>query len=113
MEEEVKGLMQDSIDKNPRQVRKDRATEIVELTEMESGRAVEDARYNVKDLKRKQNSALDLSPDNVTSIFRVSDFDAKRFVVNEKTSLADIRNGEIALELIEKRYKELFGKEKS
>lgn len=106
------GLLQGAIDRNPRQVRADRAAEIVELTEMEFGRAVEDARYKVKNLERKQNGQLDLSPDNTTSIFRVSDFDVKAFVAGEKDFLRDLRDAQIELELIEKRYQELFGKPK-
>lgn len=109
-EEEVfGGKFIESLKRNNKQIRDDRATAIAEDAQLIYKREVEDLELQIKRIKRDQENMLDLSPANAQSLVLASDFDAKDYVVKDLKLGVDIRNLEIKLEIAKKRYQYLFG----
>lgn len=111
MEELKKGAFIDSLKRNNKQIRDDRAQAIVEDAQMIYKRAIEDLQTKIKRTKREQDGMLDLSPESATSLKLASDFDAVAYVSKDQELALLIRNDEIKLELAKARYKYLFGEE--
>ncbi len=106
--ENMKGAFVDSLVRNNKKIREDRAIAIAEAAQMIYKREVEDTELKIKQLKREREAMLDLSPTNADSLVLASDFDAKVFVEKDiKLGLA-IRNLEITLEIAKSRYNHLF-----
>jgi hypothetical protein len=109
--EEIKGAFQESLLRNNKKIRADRAESIVEDAETIYKRKVEDLRLSIKRKTRDRENMLDLSPDTAMSLKVASDFDAIDYVEKDAKLSLDIRNESIKLELAIVRYKHLFGKE--
>lgn len=103
------GAFVESLTRNNRQIKGDRALAIAEDTEVSYKRAVEDLEREVKLMKRKQAGMLDLSGDNAMSLKPVNDFDPDEFMTKDLALSLLIRNTEIKLELAKTRYNFLFG----
>ena len=109
--QELNGAFKDSLLRNNKKIRADRAESIIEDAETIYKRKVEDLRLSIKRKRRDQDNMLDLSPDTAMSLKVASDFDAIDYV-NKDTELSlAIRNEGIKLELAVARYKYLFGKD--
>lgn len=109
MAEEKKGAFLDSLNRNAKQIRADRAASIGEDAQLLYKRKVEDLQVLVSKLKREQNNKLDMSPNSAMSLILASGFDADEFA-NEDINLGvQIRNAEIKLDIAKKRYIFLFG----
>ena len=107
--QELSGAFKDSLLRNNKKIRADRAESIIEDAETIYKRKVEDLKLSIKRKKRDQENMLDLSPDTAMSLKVASDFDAIDYV-NKDTELAlAIRNDSIKLELAIERYTHLFG----
>jgi len=106
--EEVKGVFIDSLKRNNKQIRDDRALAIAEDTEMLYKRQIEDLGVDLKRLRRERDTMLDLSPVDKQSLILASDFDAKDFVDKDIQVGVQIRNIEIKLEIAIGRYNFLF-----
>ena len=105
---ELKGSFVNSLKRNNKQIRDDRALSIAEDAKMLFKREVEDSATRLKRLKRDLENLLDLSGNETTKIISPSDFIAKDFVANNlKIGLA-IRDEEIKFDILNKRYNELF-----
>jgi len=63
----------------------------------------------LKRMRREQDSQLDLSPDNTTSLILAKDFDEIAFIDNDLDYSIKIREEEIRLKLAQERYTFLFG----
>lgn len=111
MEELVRGAFVESLKRNNRQIKEDRATAIAEDAELLFKRTVEDLETEIKRTKRERDAMLDLSGTSTTNIIAVSDFDAHNFVVKDLELGLKIRNLEIKLEIAKNRYNELFNSE--
>jgi hypothetical protein len=109
MEETKQGAFLDSLKRNNKQIRDDRAKSIAEDAQVLYRREVEDIDLKISRLKRDQENMLDLSPDNAHSLKLASDFDGKDYVAKDLKIGIDIRNLEIALEIAKARYEYLFG----
>ena len=116
MEEELKteeittaGAFIESLKRNNRQIRTDRAEAISEDAEIVYKREVEDLELSIKKMKREQENMLDLSPTNAQSLVLATDFDSKAYVSKDIELGVKIRNAEIKLEIAQKRYSYLFG----
>jgi len=113
MAEEEKALMTgafvDSLKRNNKQIKDDRAEAIVEDAEMAFSRKIQDMERDIKRLVRARDNMLDLSPDNSLSLMLASDFDGEKFASEELKMAMTLRNKEIELELLQNRYKLLFG----
>jgi len=110
MEEiKVAGAFMESLTRNNKQIRADRALAISEDAEMIYKRTIEDLDVKIKRMKREQENMLDLSPDNALSLKLASDFDSNAYVSKDVDLAFKIRNDEIRLELARARYAYLFG----
>ena len=99
----------DSLIRNNRKIRQDRAEAIAEDAEVTFKRAVEDIELSIKKMKRERENMLDLAPDHAMSLIVASDFNAKEFVEKDIELGVKIRNAEITLEIAKRRYNYLFG----
>ncbi len=109
MEEETKGAFLESLVRNNKQIRNDRAQAIGEDTEILFKRMIEDLQLDIKRMKRDQENMLDLSPTNAQSLVLASDFNSTEFVEKDIALGVKIRNAGIKLEIAQKRYTYLFG----
>lgn len=103
------GAFLESLKRNNKQIRNDRAQAIGEDTQLLYKRKVEDLKVNIVRMRREQENMLDLSPTNAMSLMLASDFDSAQFVEKEIELGVKIRNEEIRLEIAENRYQYLFG----
>ena len=113
MNEEIKkeGAFIQSLKRNNKQIRDDRAQAIGEDAELLYKRQVEDLDVGISRMKRDQENMLDLSPENSMSLKLASDFNADEYVKKDLELGVKIRNEEIKLEIAKKRYDYLFGGE--
>jgi len=109
MEEKTKGAFLESLVRNNKQIRNDRAQAIGEDTEILFKRMIEDLQLDIKRMKRDQENMLDLSPTNAQSLVLASDFNSTEFVEKDIALGVKIRNAGIKLEIAQKRYEYLFG----
>lgn len=109
MAEEKTGAFLDSLVRNNKQIRADRAAAIGEDAQLLYKREVEDLDVAVKRMRREQEGMLDMSPENAMSLKLASDFDAKDYVAKDIELAVRIRNAEIKLDLAKTRYTYLFG----
>lgn len=104
----IKGAFVSSLIRNNKKIREDRAIVIAESAEMQYKRYVEDLELKIKQLRRDQDSMLDLSPTDAQSLVLASDFDAGKFVSKDVALGLSIRDAEITLEVAKKQYNRLF-----
>lgn len=108
-EAEVKpGVFMQSLLRNNKQIKEDRAIAIGESAEMIYKRTVEDIEVQIKQLRRGREAALDLSPTTADSLILANNFDSASFVSKDITAGIELRNLEIKLDIARKRYEELF-----
>lgn len=108
-EQEKVGAFVESLKRNNKQIRNDRAQAISEDTEVLYKRSVEDLELSIKKMKREQENMLDLSPTNAQSLVLASDFDSADYVQKDIDLGVKIRNAEIKLGIAKKRNNYLFG----
>ena len=109
MEEVKNGAFIDSLKRNNKQIREDRATAIAEDAETFYRRKVEDIQNNLRKMRRDQENMLDMSPENSMSLKIASDFSGEDYVTKDLELGIKIRNEEIRYEVAKKRYDHLFG----
>ena len=102
------GAFVESLTRNNKQIKEDRAVAIAEDVEILFKREVEDLELQIKKTKRDRELMLDLSPTNATSLILASDFDSKAFIKKDLELGLAIRNLEIRLEIAKQRYNYLF-----
>lgn len=105
----MEGAFVESLQRNNKKIRADRAAAISEDAQMIYKREIEDLEMKIKRLTRERDNLLDLSPTDANSLVLATDFDAKGFVDKDLKIGTDIRNLEILLDIAKKRYKFLFG----
>ena len=105
------GKFKDYLTASFRQIREDRAEGIVDDTEIEYRRDIEDRMRRIRQYDRQRdNLILDLCPVTTTSTQVVpSDFDAVAFKNKDIQIGIDRRNDLIILEIVVDRYESLFG----
>jgi len=109
---EVKqGAFLESLKRNNKKIRDDRAQAIGEDTELIYKRKIEDLDLSIKKMKREQENMLDLSPTTADSLVLASDFNSEEYTRKDIDLGVKIRNAEITLEISKKRYAYLFGEE--
>lgn len=104
------GELEESLIRNAKQIKADRAEQIAEDSELAYGRKIEDLKRDVKRVQRKRRTMLDMSPDNTYSFIRVDAFDAEAFADADMKLGLELRELEIKLEVAESSYSRLFGK---
>ena len=100
-----------SLKRNNAKIREDRAIAIAEDAERLYKRKIEDLRDGIKKMTREREYMLDMSPTDSTSLVMASDFSADNFINKDLDLGLRIRNETIKLEIAEKSFKQLFGKE--
>ena len=105
----ITGAFVDSLKRNNKQIRDDRATAICEDAQIMYRRKVEDLEVKIKRMRRDRDNMLDLSPENALSLKLASDFNSEEYVEKDIQLGVNIRNAEIQLEIATKQYKYLFG----
>ena len=105
----IKGAFAASLTRRNTQIRNDRAIAITEGVELVYKRLVEDLQIELKQLRRDQESALDLSPEVAISLKPAIDINFKQFVETDMKVSLSIRNVEIRLDIARRRYEHLFG----
>lgn len=108
-ETEIQGAFFDSLKRNNKQIRTDRAAAIVEDTELSYKRQIEDLQLLIKKMAREQENMLDLSPTTTQSLVLASDFDSPGYVDKDIELGIKIHNTKRKLEIATKRYEYLFG----
>jgi len=108
-EKESNGAFVNSLRRNNKQIKDDRAATISEDAQMAYQRAIEDLIMDIKRMRRSRENMLDLSPENSFSLMLGKDFDGKKFVEADTRIAVDLRNAEIKLELMQKQFTYLFG----
>ncbi|MBF0469316.1 MAG: hypothetical protein HQK61_10615 [Desulfamplus sp.] len=104
----LSGAFINSLKRNNREIRDDRATAIAEDTELVYKRKIEDLKIKLKKMKREQEYMLDLSPTTTQSLILASDFNCQEYVDKDIDLGIKIRNTEITLEIALQRYNYLF-----
>jgi len=108
LSEAPKGAFVDSLLRNNRQIKQDRALVITESAEMIYKRTIEDMEITLKQMRRERDNMLDLSPTNTQSLVLASEFDAGAFVSKDIELGVTMRNLTIKLEIARERYNTLF-----
>jgi hypothetical protein len=106
--EEMHGAFIQSLVRNNKKIREDRAIAIQEAAQLVYKREVEDLSIQIKRLRRERENMLDLSPETAVSLVLASDFDEKAFVTKDIQIGVELRNLEIKYEIASTRYKLLF-----
>lgn len=104
----LQGAFVDSLKRNNKKIREDRAIAIAEDAQLLYKREVEDLELQIKKLQRERDALLDLSPTNADSLVLASDFDGKDFVNKDLELGIKIRNLQIKLDIARERYHYLF-----
>lgn len=105
----LSGAFVQSLKRNNREIRDDRAAAIAEDTELVYKRKIEDLEISIKKMQREQEYMLDLSPTTTQSLILASDFNCEEYVAKDIDLGIKIRNAEITLEIARQRYRYLFG----
>jgi hypothetical protein len=105
---ELKGSFVNSLKRNNKQIRDDRALAIAEDAEMLFKRKVEDCSTKLKRLRRDLDNLLDLGGTETTKIISPTDFDSKNFVSDNLRIGLAIRDEEIKLQILTDQYNKLF-----
>lgn len=108
--EEIKGALYQSLNRNSREILKDRADTISEDLEMTFKRGVEDIAAKLKRLTRERNNMYDFSPSNTQSLVLAKELDTRDILTKDNKLSIEIRQVEIELELAQTRFEYLFGK---
>lgn len=103
-----KGAFVDSLRRNNKKIRDDRAVAIAEDVQMLFKREIEDLELEIKKVRRERENMLDLSPTTADSLVLATDFDGKGFVNKDLELGVKIRNLEIKLEIAQNRFNHLF-----
>jgi len=108
-EVEFKGKFFESLNRNNRTIKKDRAISITEDAHQLYQRTIEDMERSIKKMKRDRANMLDLNPSDANSLVVASDFDAAKFVEKDLDLGVKIRNLQIRLEIAKESFTNLFG----
>ena len=105
------GTFKTDLQRNFKQLKDSRAESVAEDVEIIYKRKIEDLCHEIRNIERdRENIMLDLSPTNVTSALAVpSDFNAEEFLEKDIQLGIRKRNAEIKLDIVARRYEELFG----
>lgn len=106
----TEGAFIESLKRNNKRIREDRAAAISEDVHLLYNRVIEDLILELRNLIRDRDNMLDLSPTDATSLVLASDFDSKAFVEKDLEIGVKIRNLQIKIDIAKKRFAHLFGK---
>ena len=102
------GAFFDTLKRNNKQIREDRAEAIAELAETMYKRKIEDLTMEKKRLLRDRESLMDLSATDKNTLVVASDFKPEAFIDRDIEIGLKVRELDIRLEVASKRYDILF-----
>ena len=108
VETDPKGKFFESLNRNNKTIKRDRAIAIAEEAQTAYKRYVEDLETSIKRLVRERAQMLDLSPSDANSLILAKEFDAAAFVKRDLKIGLDIRNLQIQLDIARRQYDSLF-----
>ena len=108
--EEATGAFIDSLKRNNKQIRNDRAGTIVDDAELAYKHKVDDIRVAIMKLSSERDNMMDLSPDNAQSLILADNFNSEEFVEKDIELGVKIESLNITFEIATERYNYLFGK---
>lgn len=103
------GLFQESLYRDNKEIRKDRAESIIKEAKMVYKRMIEDHEIELEKLVIDRNNRLDMSPVNADSLILGKNFDAAAFAKKDTDITIDIEILEQRINIAKDRYKTLFG----
>jgi len=103
-----KGAFVESLQRNNKKIRDDRAAAIARQAEIMYKRKIEDLETDKFNLETERNNMLDMSPADANSLILASDFDAKAFADKDLEIGVKIRNIDIQLDIAREQYRKLF-----
>ncbi len=101
-----KGAFIESLNRNNKKIREDRAVSIYEEAQLEYKRIIEDMEIKIKKLVRERENMLDLSSGNTVAS---NNFVAEKYIDKDISIGIKIRKLEIQLGIAKERYEYLFG----
>lgn len=111
-QEEAKvGFVYQSLQRNNKQIRADRAEALGEDLETPARRACEDLYSDLRKATRDRAAMYDFSPANTQSLVLAKDVDGRAVWKDDMAKSLEIRDLEIKFEIAVARYKELYGKD--
>lgn len=108
-EVELTGVLGDSLKRNSKEIREDRAAFIFEDLEQEYDRAVNDLDRDIKRKMSEQNRQFDFSPGTTISLTLKDDFDPRNIMEQDISRSMEIREMKVRRNELAKRYNTLFG----
>ena len=103
------GALRQSLRRNNKEIRQDRADTIEEELEMAFSRAVKDLEMKLKRLTREREAIYDFSPTNAQSLVMAKELHGDEILIKDSQLSIQIRQVEIELEIAKGRYTHLFG----
>lgn len=105
------GMFLDTLKRNNKQIRDDRAKQIYDETKLLYKRTIEDLEMDILGMERERSYMLDINSDDKNKIINPSDFKAAAFVNTDIELGVKIRNAEITRDIAKEQFELLFGKE--
>lgn len=102
------GLFAATLKRNYKQIRDDRAAQIIDVTALKFKRKIEDYEMSIRDMTREMEGLIDLSPTTTQTLVVASDFDADKFIEKSIELGVKIRNERIKLEIATDQFHKLF-----
>ena len=106
---DLSGVFVNSLKRNNKAIRDDRAAALAEDAQLVYRRRIEDLELSIKKLKRERDNMLDLSPTTAQSLILASNFNCEEFVAKDIDLGIKLRQAEITLDIAKQRYSYLFG----
>ena len=107
------GFVHESLQRNNKQIRSDRAASLAEDLEIGAKRQCEDLGRELRKLKRKREAMYDFSPSNAQSLVLAAEVDGEDIADKDMAISLKIRDLQIKFDIACERYKENYGKEYS
>lgn len=105
------GFLRESLNRNNKEIKKDRAETIHEDLQMVFSRSVEDTAAELKKTKREIVNMYDFSPTTTESLVLASNLNGKLINQQDTELRLKVRELTILLEVKQEAYRELFGKD--
>lgn len=111
VKEAVVGFVHESLQRNNKQIRSDRAASLAEDLEIGAKRQCEDLDRELRKLKRKREAMYDFSPSNAQSLVLAAEVDGEDIADKDMAMSLKIRDLQIKFDIACERYKDNYGKE--
>lgn len=106
---DLKGALGQSLARNSKQIKLDRAMNIHRTGEKEFRRRIEDLDDRIINLSQERDSLLDMSPDDANKLTIGTDFRASEFYEAVRKFTLQIRETKVELDEMKAQYEYIFG----